>query len=56
MRRKLGKSDENSGHFHFGNNHSQMLTYYQIPTVISKMEFVRCNRNYWLSLDKWLVD
>ena len=37
----LGKSYKNSGHFHFGNNHPQMLTYYQIAAVIPKMALVR---------------
>ncbi len=37
----MGKSYKNSGHFHFGNNHPQMLTYYQIAAVIPKMALVR---------------
>ena len=41
IRENLGKSYKNSGHFHFGNNHPQMLTYYQIPAVIPKMALVR---------------
>ena len=44
MKRKLGTPDENSGHFHIGNNQPQMLTYYQIATVIPKMAFVRLSR------------
>ena len=54
MRRKLGKSDENSGHFHFGNNHPQMLTYYQIAAVIPKMAYVRHLQNLFVCLGQML--
>ena len=48
MRGNLGKSYKNSGHFHFGNNHPQILTYYLIAAIIPKKAFVQHLQNLFV--------
>ena len=41
-------------YFHFGNNHPEVLTYYQIAAVIPKMAYVRTLQIFFVSVGQML--
>ena len=43
-----------SSYFHFGNNHPEVLTYYQIAAVIPKMAYVRTLQIFFVSVGQML--